>query len=203
MKRGISLAILTGLFALGALAGIYFTSGGMRTPASAIYGTVLDPPRGIADFSLLDQHGKAFDRNALQGNWTMMFFGYAHCPDVCPTTLQTLVQVKRRLGDAWAPRIVFVSVDPERDTPDKLAAYLGYFDPAIIGLVGERAKLEAFTRDLGIMHMKGETRPDGGYLVDHTASVLLLDPRAELRALFSAPHDAARIADEFLQIRKM
>lgn len=203
MKRSLSLAILAGIFALGALAGLYFTSGGKRAPVPQIYGTVLDPPRAIAEFSLNDQRGKAFDRKSLEGAWTLMFFGYTHCPDICPTTLQTLVQVKRRLGEERAPRIVFVSVDPERDTGDKLAAYLSYFDSAIIGLGGERAQLEAFTRDLGILHLKGETRPDGGYLVDHTASVLLFNPQGELRALLSAPHDAARIADEILMIGKM
>jgi protein SCO1/2 len=203
MKRGISFAILLGLFALGALAGLYFTSGATRYPGPQIYGTVLNPPRALADFSLTDHRGNIFDRNSLQGDWTLMFFGYTHCPDICPTTLQTLAQARRIAGADHAPRIVFVSVDPERDSAEKLATYIAYFDPSLIGVSGERARLDTFTRDLGILHMKGEPKADGGYLVDHSASIFLFNPKGELRALFSAPHDAARLADDLKTLRRM
>lgn len=203
MKRGFTLAILLGLFALGALAGLYFTSGALRSLPQPIYGTVLEPPKPLADFTLADQRGAAFDRKSLKGRWTLMFFGYTHCPDICPTTLHTLVQVVRKLGAEHAPGIVFVSVDPERDSAEKLTAYLAYFDSAIVGVTGARAALDAFTRDLGILHRKGEPKPDGGYLVDHSASVLLFNPQGELRALFSAPHDTDRIAGDYKAVVKM
>jgi protein SCO1/2 len=132
-----------------------------------------------------------------------MFFGFTHCPDVCPTTLGVLRDVAAMLAADGepAPRIVFVSVDPERDTPARLKSYVEFFDKRFIGLTGAPDKVAAFTGQLGIVYMKAPLPGTGGYTVDHTAAVLLVDPRVRLVGIFSAPHNAADIARRYMQIR--
>jgi len=166
--------------------------------------TVLEPPGQIEEFNLTSHTGSPFTRESLRGRWTFMFFGYTHCPDVCPTTMGTLTQMDK-IVHQQAPdvksQVVFVSVDPERDTVEKLAQYVPYFDPAYIGVTGSRADINRFTRKLGILHVRAGEDGSEDYLVNHSSSVLLFNPDGELRALFSGvPHDASELADNFLKI---
>ncbi len=171
---------------------------------ATIAATVLSPAKPLAEFSLVDQHGRPFNKASLTGKWTFMFFGYTNCPDVCPTTLQVLEKIDAELaasaGNGRPRQVVFVSVDPERDTPAALGKYVAYFDPGFIGVTGSASDVEALTRQLGILHMRTMDQPDSGYLVEHSASLLLLDPDAALRAIFSAPHQPQSIARDFLEI---
>ncbi len=168
-------------------------------------GTALPAPRPLAPFTLTDDHGRTFDLARLKGAWTLLFFGYTHCPDVCPTTLATLNSVVKRVAAAGSQReplhVVFVSVDPARDTVQRLAEYVPYFNKDFLGVTGTPAQIDAFTAQLHILHMRGETTADGGYTVDHTASLLLIDPEARFNAVFSAPHVASTLAKEFLTLR--
>ena len=119
-----------------------------------------------------------------------MFFGFTHCPDICPTTLQVLAAAKSALdeqGISPLPRIVLVSVDPERDTPEILDKYVGYFGAGNLGITGPLEGIQALTKELGIYFNK-QAGDDGNYLVDHSAAVLLIDPEARFSALFSGPH---------------
>lgn len=170
-------------------------------PGADVGATVLPEPSPIAPFALTDHRGQPFTEANLQGKWTFLFFGYTSCPDICPTTLSTLAKVGKLLagGLAVPAQIVFVSVDPKRDTQEKLAQYVGYFGADVIGVAGADERLEPFTRALGIGYKRHD---EGGsdYLVDHTASILLLDPQGRLLALFSPPHDAAAIAADFRKI---
>ena len=169
-------------------------------------GTALPTPRPLTPFTLTDHHGQPFDLARLKGAWTLLFFGYTHCPDVCPTTLATLNSVVKKIAEAGPQRVpvrvVFISVDPERDTVQHLAEYVPYFNKDFLGVTGTPAQLDAFTAQLNILHMRSsETAADGGYTVDHTASILLIDPQARFSAIFSPPHVATTLAKDFLSLR--
>ena len=200
-------ALLILATALGAGAGWLGFTEPWREPASepsSPPGVLWPNPRPIGAFVLTDHHGRAFDRARLDGAWTFMFFGYTHCPDVCPTTLATLRRVERDLADhVSAPRQhVLVSVDPARDSIDHLAAYVSSFGPGFIGVTGSDGELSKLARQVGAVFFRGEAADDGAYLVDHTASIMLIDPRGRLVALFGMPHDAAAIGIRFLELER-
>ena len=171
---------------------------------SASPGVLWPNPRPISEFTLHDHHGRAFTRERLDGAWTFLFFGYTHCPDVCPTTLATLRRVEHDLaGHASAPRQhVLVSVDPARDTAEHLAGYVSAFGPAFVGVTGSDSELSKLAREVGAVYFRGEPNDVGTYLVDHTASIMLMDPRGRLVALFGMPHDATHIANRFLELER-
>ena len=165
----------------------------------------LPQPKVVADFALLDQSAQPFSLAGFKGRWSVLFFGFASCPDICPNTLYQLQQVRKelvgRLSAQNIPGIYLVSVDPERDTPEKLAEYLSFFDPAFRGLTGDDRQLRALTMQLGIVYHVAEH--DAGseeYAVDHSASLVLLDPQARLFGVFPAPHDPANISHDLLQL---
>ena len=133
------------------------------------------PPSSIgAPFRLTGSDGKSVSDADLRGQPVVMFFGYTHCPDVCPTTLFEVSEVFRKLGDGAKVRGVFVSVDPERDTPEILKDYLGSFDKRIIGLSGDRAALEPMLKAYRVYARKNPAA-NGEYSMDHSAIVYLLD----------------------------
>ncbi|MBI5460816.1 MAG: SCO family protein [Gammaproteobacteria bacterium] len=169
--------------------------------------TRLVPPRVLQDFAVLDHQGRAFTLAQLRDRWTFMFFGYTHCPDICPTTLSTLNAVARKIAAlpntpplASAPQYVFVSIDPERDTPEQLAKFVPYFNPDFIGVTGTTAAIDALTRQLSVIYLKvASDRPDG-YLMDHSAALLLIDPQGRLHALMSPPFDTNLMAQDFQKL---
>ena len=133
------------------------------------------PPSAIgAPFRLMGPDGKSVSDADLKGDVVVMFFGYTHCPDVCPTTLFEVSELFRKLGDGAKVRGVFVSVDPERDTPEILKDYLGSFDKRIIGLSGDRAALEPMLKAYRVYARKNPAA-NGEYSMDHSAIVYLLD----------------------------
>ena len=202
-------ALLTLVGVLALIVGLWSAQHLLQPPAALpalTSATALPAPRPLTPFTLTDHHGQAFDLARFKGAWTLLFFGYTHCPDVCPTTLATLNSVMKKIADAGPQRlparVVLVSVDPERDTVQRMAEYVPYFNKDFLGVTGTSAQLDAFTGQLNIMHMRGgETTVDGGYTVDHTASILLIDPEARFSAVFSAPHVATTIAKDFLSLR--
>lgn len=161
-------------------------------PLALDAGTVLPEPHPVAAFELVDHQGRVFDRRALAGRWSLVFAGFTHCPDICPTTLATMAELDRRLGDK-APRLLFVSVDPERDSPARMAAYLRHFGPDLVGATGSPAAIGSFTRDLGLAQVK-VPGAGGEYTVDHSAALVLLDPRVRVAGYFAPPHDVERLA---------
>jgi protein SCO1/2 len=160
--------------------------------------------RDISAFELVDHHGKPFTNTTLQGVWSFLFFGYTHCPDVCPTTLSVLNSVAQQLGsDASNVRFIFISVDPERDTPEHLARFVSYFNSDFIGVTGKPEAIEALTKQLGVLSMRvasGEN-PDS-YLMDHTAGVFLVDPDGKYHAVFMPPLTAEMLVTNFRKMRE-
>ena len=155
--------------------------------------------REIASFSLIDHNSAVFDNSVLKDRWSFIFFGYTHCPDVCPTTLSVLNSVAQKLGDLDEDiRFVFLSVDPERDTPEQLAQFVSYFNGDFIGVTGTPEGIEQITRQLGVLHIRAQPEEGAsGYLVDHSASVFLFDPDGRYHAVFSPPLSADAIAGDF------
>jgi len=158
--------------------------------------------RPLPAFTLQDAEGQGFHREQLQGHYSLLFFGYTQCPDVCPTTLLELNQVVRALADLPShlqPNVVFVSVDPHRDTPAVLKNYVQHFNASFVGLSGSDADLTTLTRAVGALYALSSPA-NGTYSVDHSASMFLIDPSAALLAVFPAPHDAHSIEADYRRI---
>lgn len=202
------------LVAAGAATGVGFWAGQqLRTadPAAAA-GVALEggtwlPGEGlpVPGFALVDQYDEAFGNAGLRDRWTLMFFGYTYCPDICPMTLQTVQASLQRLealtgGRHPALQVVFVSVDPERDQPARLRTYLAHFDPDYVGLSGPVEAVDAFARGMNVVHLRQENPNGGDYLVDHTASIFLLNPAGRLQAVFGAPHAAEVLAADLARL---
>ncbi len=185
---------------LGALCAVSCSQSPPPVPVAA---TLLEPPLQLPEVSLTDKAGEAFTTELLNGRFNLLFFGFTHCPDICPLTLAVLA----RMGAEWntphidVPQVVLVSVDPARDDPERIDAYLGHFDPAFQGVTGPREAMDPWLKALGVAvhvdpHADGEP-----YTVTHNSTVYVIGPGAELIAVFSPPHDAAVIAADFLRIR--
>ena len=173
-------------------------------PAEAERALVLGAPRALPDFHLLDHNGANFDRSRLEGRWSFLFFGFTNCPDVCPSTLFTLETAMEELGglpENARPAVIMVSVDPNRDTVDKLAGYLPYFDPEFLGVTGEMPEVMKLTASMGVAFSYVPSASGGNtYTVDHTASIFLVDPQGRLAAVFGTPHEASVLASDFRRI---
>jgi protein SCO1/2 len=160
-------------------------------------GTVIDPPRELADFTMPASTGAEMSLSDLNGKWTLLFFGYANCPDFCPLTLGEFNRVDTLLGDtAEDVQYLFISVDGERDTPAVLERYLQRFNPKFIGFSGDDVTLAQIQPDYGFFY---ERRTDTGsataYLVDHSTRSYLIDPQGRLRMSFAYGTEPAIIAD--------
>jgi protein SCO1/2 len=175
---------------------------GARLPQAAMTaGTLLEPPRPLPALTLVDQAEQPFTLDRLRNRWTLLFFGFTNCPDVCPATMGVLKQIEASLQELSAeqrPQVVLVSVDPERDTPQQLASYVKFFSPSFTGVTGTQDAIDAFTRAMGVP--VAISKRDGGYSVDHSAAIFLIDPNMSLRALFSTPHEAAKIGADYRRI---
>jgi protein SCO1/2 len=150
------------------------------------------------EIELVDTAGTRFGSDDLAGAWHLLFFGFASCPDVCPLTLATLHEASTQLGELPSdqqPRGVMISVDPGRDDPARLTAYVQHFDPGFIGVSGTRKQLDGLASHLGVPVLIGQPDDGGYYSVDHGASLFLVDPRGQLRAILSSPHEPAGIAE--------
>lgn len=164
-------------------------------PPAAATVTVIDDRHPVPAFRLRRPGGEV-TRADLEGRWTMLFFGYTQCPDVCPTALSLMAEVKRRLPAGRRPQVMFISVDSARDTLELLGNYVPAFDAEFFGAVGDDAAIAPLVQHFGVMFQRNPPNPQGSYTVDHTASMFLVDPRARLKAVFSPPHDLeAMVAD--------
>ena len=157
-------------------------------------GVALTPPAALPEFSLRDQRGNLFTAAALRGHWSLVFPGFTHCPDICPTTLAILERTHDLLGStASALQVILLSVDPERDTPEALARYLAFFNPGFTGVTGEQEQLQRLYTGLGVQHIR-IPGAGGEYSVDHSAALLLVDPEGRLAGYFMPPFQAERLA---------
>jgi protein SCO1/2 len=194
----VAIAVLVAVTA--ALAGLWLARSRAPEPLALEHATLFPAARALPEFELLDQRREPFGRQRLAGRWSLLFFGFTQCPDVCPTTLATLAAVRRELASLPAPllpEVVLVSVDPGRDTPERLAEYVAFFDPSFTGVTGETAALRSLTEGLGVAVIVGQADAGGNYTVDHSTSVFLVNPQGAVAAVFSAPHTPDGIAHDY------
>ena len=151
--------------------------------------TLLPKTKSLGEVKFTDHYGNDFSQEHLKGKWSILFFAFTNCPDVCPSTLHTLKQVKQKLGTAWPPlQLLMITVDPERDSSERLKQYVPFFDPEFIGLRANLDYTTAFAKNVGVLFFKGKTLEGGGYDVDHSAYMILVNPQGEYAGVISAPH---------------
>lgn len=197
-KRGvwITIAVIFGIIALFFSLFLHkMLSPRILSPAElrANGAVVLSPPRVVEGFELVDHTGEPFTPEDLLGKWTVAYFGFTHCPDICPTTLAVLGRVVAALDSdiAEQTQVIMVSVDPARDTPEKLAEYVPFFHPLFLGVTGDFLDIMKFTRQVGVAFNKvpqGET-----YSVDHTGYLILINPEGHFHAFYKPPFELARL----------
>jgi protein SCO1 len=173
-----------------------------RPPPALATGNLLEPSRTLADFSLIDDHGRSFGPANLRGHWSLMFFGYTNCPAFCPTTLITLAAVEKQLRAAKliAPQVIFVSVDAKRDTPAQLAKFVPYFDPEFIGVTApDQPSIERQAKKWGVAVA---ILPGGGddYMVDHSAAIFVINPEGNIAAVLTGPFEADALQSDLTRI---
>jgi protein SCO1/2 len=153
------------------------------------YSTVLTKPIKLDEFLLTADDDSVFSNQSLKDKWSLLFFGYTHCPDVCPLTLHQLAQANKELADKLdsTPNIIMVSVDPDRDTSEILQKYVRSFGENVSGVTGKNEELNKLTSQLGIFY-KANKHEGENYSVNHSAAVILINKNAEFHAVFSAPH---------------
>ncbi|HEY6452374.1 MAG TPA: SCO family protein [Steroidobacteraceae bacterium] len=192
-----SVLMLLSLGAVAVVAGVLLA----RTLGGAVPlqgGTWLPQPRALEQFHLQDVSGRDFSLEDLRGHPTLLFFGFTSCPDVCPTTLAMLAQLQRRPPLPGA-RVVFVTIDPARDSAATLRVYLAAFSKDFIGLRGDPAALAPLLKSLSALAVR-EDLPGGGYTMDHSATLYLLDTHARLVAVFSPPFSSPLLAADLHQV---
>ena len=155
---------------------------------------LLETPRNFGELNLVDHHGEPFTRDRFVGRWSLVFFGFTYCPDICPTTMSFLDRLVGELEgtEVEDTQVVMVSVDPARDTVDQLAAYVPYFNPDFIGVTGEFLDIHRFATALNTPFRKVPGQSED-YLVDHSANVVLINPRGDYHGFFKAPLDLAKM----------
>jgi protein SCO1/2 len=176
------------------------------TPPPELQGVIRPEFRLLMPFELTDHEGNPFTESKLQNKWTFVFFGYTSCPDICPTTLYVLnsvqgLQEDKAGGNAIDMQVVFISVDPRRDSTEKLAKYMRYFNKKFTGATASKTKIDRLTQQFNAGYIvEPETSP-GQYLVAHTSAIFLVDPLGRLVANFSQPHYPNTINDLYEKIR--
>lgn len=188
MKIKVFLSIIVTILVM--IAGVYFLR------PHTFHGTVIQSPEPSYDFTLTSVDGDV-SLSDFRGKIVLIYFGYTFCPDICPGTLGNVAQALRNMGtQADDVQLIMVSLDPERDTPEKLAEYMGHFHPSFIGVTGSKEKLDEVAALYGIFYQKAEGSDATGYLIDHTATLMVLDREGYLKLVFPFGVTAEEIADD-------
>ncbi len=207
-KNQIVILIIFALIA--ASAGIWLgqqTTGSSQThlkPAS-IQGAIYPEAKVISDFSLIDQQSRQITKDSFLNHWSLIFVGYTHCPDICPTTMSVMNQVSEFMQEQQIqpPDIVFLSIDPARDTPDTLNSYVAYFNKDFIGLTGSVDAVSQLSKELNAVFRKapgtsGQITNDD-YLMDHSSALMLVNPEGNLQSILTAPHTPGNIIESIIK----
>lgn len=200
-SRTATVAAAAAAFALGV--GTWLLLDAHEPPPLEIGGYVLATPRDLPAVELVDERGAPFRPHDFVGHWSFLYFGYTYCPDVCPLTLVELSKLKLELAaDGFNEPSAFylVSVDPRRDTPARLREYVAYFDPELRALTGSAAALASLAQAADTVFDVPDDSGGDNYLVSHSSNVVLLDPNGRVHAVFSAPHDPSRLAEDFTRV---
>ncbi|MBI5053875.1 MAG: SCO family protein [Chloroflexi bacterium] len=195
MKR-IFLFIISLAAGLGLTAALTFAATQWLRPP-ALHGLVMQPQQPAYNFTLMSHYGQTVSLSDFRGKWVMIYFGYIACPDVCPATLAELNKALLLLGkQSEKVQVVMITVDPERDTKEQLAGFMPHFNKSFIGLTGTSEQIKEAATYYGIYFAKHQEDTALGYLVDHTATVMLIDPDGYLRVVYSFGTVAKDFADD-------
>lgn len=178
----------------------YFAS----EPPPKITGILLPQPLELPAFTLTDQDGQPFGPERLRGKWSLLYFGYTYCPDVCPTALTDLAAVQAALAEKGQDGDMaywLVTIDPQRDTPARLREYVRFFSPRFAGATGSEAELRKLMAQFGVIAMRAPGSSDGAYTVDHSSTLTLIDPDGRLHAVFTAPHSPDTVLPDLLALK--
>jgi len=169
--------------------------------------TVLVEPKPLREFVLTDQNSSVFDLARLKGNWSFLFFGYTHCPDICPSTLASLSKLREQLtkgvNGSKNIQFSFISVDPKRDTAAILKQYTGYFDSSIVGVTGSELELRNLTEQLGAQFEVESAPGKESFQVYHTSALFLINPQGQYVASLMPPFDISTINRRFIVLKKI
>ena len=200
-RTQITVFVLVAIVALvlGLTVNKVLTAKGQGDPTALLdAGIVLLPQsRNLPALSLTNQDGESVAVDQLKEQWSLLFFGYTFCPDICPATLAQLRQLQGQLPEATRARLrlVLVSVDPKRDTPEQLKKYLAYFDAGFVGLTGEEATLQKFANAVSIPYIPADTSKDN-YTVDHSGNLVIIGPDGTQRGFIRAPINNTKLAEQ-------
>lgn len=174
---------------------------GLLPDSHTYHGTLLDPAVTPPSLELSDQHGETVSWEDLEGMLTLVYFGYTHCPDFCPTTLSNIARALELLGvEESRVETLMVTVDPERDTPERLADYLDNFNPRFRGLTGEPEQLRRVANGFGVQNLNQPAGPSGVYLIDHTTTLWAVDPSGNIRVVFPPESSPTQLAADLTQL---
>ena len=180
--------------------GLVFAAGGQPFSAGYSYnGTQFDPPWPLPDFELTDTRGQPFHLNDIEGDLALIYFGYTHCPDVCPLTLLDIKKALKGMAGHERVQVIFITLDPERDTPEVLARYLRAFDPDFTGLTGDSQTIQEVIKPYRVVAEKETAAYSAGsYLVNHTARLYLVNPQRELQLTYALGFDPAGLRNDLV-----
>lgn len=174
------------------------------SPIELESGTLLPLPQDISPFHLVSADTKDFTNENLKGKWSFLFFGFTNCPELCPATLTTLNKMIALLTEhkvEQIPQVVFISLDPARDTPSTMKQYLASFNKDFVGLTGSEDSLKKLTSEFSVLYAKvTKNATEKDYVIDHSGTLLLVNPNAQLVAVFSTPHDATKLSHDLRTI---
>ena len=168
---------------------------------SLITGKILVRPMEIDNFELIDQNNEVFNKKSLEGGWTVLFFGYTNCPDVCPTTIYKLAEIKNGIKEDLPSanfNTVLVTLDPDRDSTERLDEYMGYFDETMLGVTGTYENIQSFTSSLSVFYQR--INKEEGYDFNHTASIFVFDKDGSLFATMSPANTVGELESDFFTI---
>ena len=189
------------IVAIAALAiGVFLGARQSGPDLSELSGFSFPEPKVLRDVDLLDHNNEAFTESNFKDKWTFIYVGFSFCPDVCPMTLTTLNQMYSQLSEADLSNDVstlLVSVDPERDTTERLKDYVKYFNESFTGVTGTPEELRKFAEQVSVVYSIPKDRSDANYLVDHSSTVILINPDGAVQAIFSPPQTADALAKDF------
>jgi len=205
--RNNNTAVFLFMFGAGIVLSSWLTGGMDSEPEvptipADLKGVFIDSPAvTLPEFNFTDQHNEPFTNNNFDGKWSLMFFGYTSCPDVCPTTMSVLEKLKRQESTTKDTQYVFASVDPKRDTPNVLKEYVAYFDDDFVGVTGTKTELDKFKEPLGVIYdYETETAADE-YIVNHFAAIYIIAPDGKQRGYVLPPHSVDQVSRAYQLIR--
>lgn len=204
-QKHIRITVLSLFAFIGLITGIFFSQAmgvSKKVDLSQFEATILQNPRELSPFALTGIDGKAYTNESLEGQWTLMFFGFTSCGSICPTTMAKLAAAYTLLKKEAIeplPKVVMISLDPKRDSLERLNAYVKSFHPAFFAAYGEAKLVRAMTKELGIVYEKviaKENLPEN-YDIQHSGTVMIINPKGQIAGFFSMPHKAELIAKDY------